>query len=181
MNRPSVFVIGCRSVGADAAGSVSGRSALGGTCLLCRHEQKQSDDDAGHILAFDVENGISRIIRHTDEGDNRLYSSAISKPTALRRQATEPIAPSRHRMQCVSYPRPQCYAISEKVGCFREIPGLRHFEVAGDLDRLACAHSEGSGMHPQRAACAKLRTPRWFDEPADIRANRQLPRIAVAD
>ena len=50
MNRPRVLVIGCRSIGADAAGPVRGRSALGGICLLCRHEQEQSDDEAGHIL-----------------------------------------------------------------------------------------------------------------------------------
>jgi hypothetical protein len=46
MNRPGVFVVGRRSIGADAAGSVSGRSALDGICLLCSQEQKQSDDDA---------------------------------------------------------------------------------------------------------------------------------------
>jgi hypothetical protein len=52
MGLPGVFVVGCRSVRADAAGSVSGRSALGGVCLLCSQEQKQSDDEAGHDLAF---------------------------------------------------------------------------------------------------------------------------------
>jgi hypothetical protein len=41
MNRPGVFVIGSRSVGADAAGTVGGRAALGGICFLCSQEQKQ--------------------------------------------------------------------------------------------------------------------------------------------
>jgi hypothetical protein len=52
MNRPSVFVVGGRSVRTDTAGSVSGRSALGGVRLLCSQEQKQSDDETGHDLAF---------------------------------------------------------------------------------------------------------------------------------
>src|ERR1700719_3524456 len=38
VNLPSVFVVACRSIGADAAGSVGGRSTLGGICLLCSHE-----------------------------------------------------------------------------------------------------------------------------------------------
>jgi hypothetical protein len=58
MNLPGVFVVGCRSVGADAAGSVSGRPALGGICFLCSHEQKHSDDDPGHTLAFYVKDSV---------------------------------------------------------------------------------------------------------------------------
>jgi hypothetical protein len=41
MNRPGVFVVGSRAVGADAAGTVGGRAALGGICFLCSQEQKQ--------------------------------------------------------------------------------------------------------------------------------------------
>jgi hypothetical protein len=40
---PCVFVVGCRSVGADAALSISGRAAFGGICLLCSQEKKQGD------------------------------------------------------------------------------------------------------------------------------------------
>jgi hypothetical protein len=52
MGLPGIFVVACRSVGADAAGSVRGRSALGGVCLLRSQEQKHSDDEAGHDLTF---------------------------------------------------------------------------------------------------------------------------------
>src|SRR3954453_3022276 len=41
---PRVFVVGCRSVRADAAGSVGGRAAFGGICLLCSQEEKQGDE-----------------------------------------------------------------------------------------------------------------------------------------
>src|SRR5664279_871561 len=54
MNRPGIFVIGCRSVGANAAGSVSRRSALGGICLLRSREQKQSDNEAEHTFASPI-------------------------------------------------------------------------------------------------------------------------------
>jgi hypothetical protein len=43
VSHPGVFVVGCRSVRADAARSVGGRAAFGGICLLCSQEKKQGD------------------------------------------------------------------------------------------------------------------------------------------
>lgn len=50
MNCSSIFVIGCRPVGANTAGSVGRRPTLSGICLARRCEQQQSDNESEHIL-----------------------------------------------------------------------------------------------------------------------------------
>ncbi len=87
MNSPRVFVIGCSSIGANAAGSVRGRSALGSICLQCSHEQEQSDDDAGHILpplcsivGRPTERMIDLLLRSALRGGNRLFPCSLRPP-----------------------------------------------------------------------------------------------------
>ena len=51
MNFAGVLVIGRGAIGSDAAGTVGGRSALNGTCLMCKKDKKPSDDDTGQVFS----------------------------------------------------------------------------------------------------------------------------------
>jgi len=50
MNLPCILIVCCRSIGTDAARSVSGRAALSRICLTDGTEQKETDDGARHCL-----------------------------------------------------------------------------------------------------------------------------------